>query len=236
MVGSARHDENGKYINGKVGDQLQKNNTLDLSGEVSQQKFYVHSKGWNVLRPITCEFATEIAKAMEIACNNPMLGYGQECTRKTPDNITSIQPINLDCSKLVRDCVFYASGVDVGNFTTANEVGVLEKSGLFMKSFPFKSLSSTPLYDGDVLVTKTKGHTVIVTSGNRRITYAYFPKYNGTSGSLVEALISLGVKDTSLEARKPIAMANGIRNYTGTASQNTELLTLLKRGILIKPY
>ena len=43
-IGSARKDERGKYSGGAKGDQLQKS-TPDYKGEVSQQPFYVHSKG-----------------------------------------------------------------------------------------------------------------------------------------------------------------------------------------------
>lgn len=63
---------------------------------------------------------------------------------------------------------------------------------------------------------------------------AYYPKYTGTSASIVVALSSLGVTST-LAYRKQIAKANSITNYTGTAAQNTKLLNLLKNGKLIKP-
>ncbi|MCM1223469.1 MAG: hypothetical protein NC548_54370, partial [Lachnospiraceae bacterium] len=46
---------------------------------------------------------------------------------------------------------------------------MLEATGLFEKRQAYVSQSRTPVYNGDVLVTKTKGHTVIVTSGNPRI-------------------------------------------------------------------
>ena len=236
IVGSARHDENGKYTGGKVGDQLQKSSTNDTLGEVSMQNFYVHSKGWNVLRPLSTSVAIELAHSMHVACNNKVIGYSQSCQRKTVDKIDSITPINVDCSKLVRDCIYHATHKDVGNFNTANEVAVLQKSGLFMTAFPFKSLTSTPLYDGDVLVTKTKGHTVIVVSGNtRKDNKTYYPKYTGTTSSLVTALASVGEKNTSYMNRTRIAVANGINNYGGTATQNTQLLKLLKSGKLIKP-
>ena len=235
-VGSARHDENGKYTGGKVGDQLQKSNTDDLIGEVSQQNFYVHSKGWNVLRPLNTSDAIALAKAMIVACNNKMLGYSQSCQRKTVDKIDSINPLNVDCSKVVRDCIYHATKKDVGNFNTSNEVAVLQKSGLFMKAFPFKSLTSTPLYDGDVLVTKTKGHTVIITSGSpRKDNYTYYPTYVGTTTSFVTALTKVGEKDVSFTHRTKIANANGIKSYSGTATQNTQLLKLLRSGKLIKP-
>lgn len=43
------------------------------------------------------------------------------------------------------------------------------------------------------------------------------------------------MKDTSFSNRTKIAVANGITNYTGTAAQNTTLLTLLKTGKLKVP-
>jgi len=64
---------------------------------------------------------------------------------------------------------------------------------------------------------------------------SYYKKYTGTSGSLVDALKAVGLKDTSLEKRKKIAKANGISKYTGTAAQNDKLLKLLKAGKLVKP-
>lgn len=235
-VGSARHDENGKYINGVVGDQLQKKTTGDMTGEVSQQRFYVHSKGWFILRPISVLIANNIAEAMVIACDNHNIGYSQGCQRKTVDNLMTSTPINVDCSKLVRDCIYKATINDVGNFTTANEVAVLEKSGLFYKHIEFRDLKTTPVYNGDVLVTKTKGHTVIVTSGSpRTIQINHYPKYTGVSNSLVTALQNVGERDTTLAHRKEIAQANGISNYTGLAIQNTTMLKLLKQGTLIKP-
>jgi len=61
----------------------------------------------------------------------------------------------------------------------------------------------------------------------------YYPKYKGKSKSLVDALKSLGI-NSGKNNRKRIAVLNGIKNYAGTATQNTKLLNLLKRGKLIK--
>ena len=61
----------------------------------------------------------------------------------------------------------------------------------------------------------------------------YYPKYKGKSKSLVDALKSLGI-NSNKSNRKKVASLNGIKNYSGTASQNTKLLNLLKRGKLIK--
>lgn len=53
------------------------------------------------------------------------------------------------------------------------------------------------------------------------------------SGSIVDGLKSIGV-DSSFANRKKIAAANGIRNYSGTASQNNILCSLAKQGKLKK--
>lgn len=63
---------------------------------------------------------------------------------------------------------------------------------------------------------------------------AYFKAYKGKSDSLVDALEAVGAK-SDFTYRKKIAKANGIKTYIGTASQNTKLLDLLKKGKLIKP-
>lgn len=59
----------------------------------------------------------------------------------------------------------------------------------------------------------------------------YYPKYNGTTNSIVDALKSLKI-DSSFAYRKRIAQANEITSYTGTAKQNTTMLNLLKQGKL----
>ncbi|MBP0067642.1 hypothetical protein JYQ79_12895 [Anaerobutyricum hallii] len=61
----------------------------------------------------------------------------------------------------------------------------------------------------------------------------YYPRYKGKSSSIVDALKSLSI-NPSKSNRKKIAILNGIKNYTGSASQNTKLLNLLKKGKLIK--
>lgn len=63
---------------------------------------------------------------------------------------------------------------------------------------------------------------------------AYFKQYKGKSDSLVDALEAIGAK-SDFAYRKKIAKANRINIYIGTASQNTKLLNLLKKGKLIKP-
>lgn len=61
----------------------------------------------------------------------------------------------------------------------------------------------------------------------------YYAKYNGNSGSIVEALNAIGA-DSSFNNRRAIAKANGITAYVGSPSQNIKMLNLLKQGKLIK--
>ena len=62
----------------------------------------------------------------------------------------------------------------------------------------------------------------------------YYPRYNGTTVSIVTALNSLKI-GSSFSNRKKIAKANEMKLYVGTSAQNTRLLDLLKKGKLIKP-
>ena len=244
IIGSARIDERGKISGGAAGDSKQ-TSTPDYRGEVSMQSFYVHKQGWYILRPKSDSIAQGIANAMVTACNNKNLGYDQnQRLGVITHGVGSTVRTECDCSALIRACIIAAAKVDVGNFTTANEASVLTKSGLFHSAVKFVSESKTPLYTGDVLVTCTRGHTVVVTSGKSRIQPApapapasngsYYAKYTGPSGSITVALAAVGEKDTSMTNRKKIAAANGINNYSGTSDQNIKMLNLLKSGALKK--
>lgn len=230
VVGSARIDENGHISGGKPGDQT--------GNEVSTQVYYAHSKGWYCLRPKRVTVANAIAEAMLQGCRNDNIGYCQghrsnviEQLRKAGKLSKISVKTEADCSSLVRACCIQA-GFDPGNFNTASEVSALKATGQFMETVAVTS--KTELFNGDVLVTKTKGHTVVVVSGNPRRGNTYYPKYEGTSGSIITALAAVGEKDTSKAHRAKIAAANGITNYAYTAAQNTKMVNLLKKGKLIK--
>lgn len=237
MIGSARSDERGKYSGGTAGDQKQISSTNDTKGEVSMQELYVHPLGWLILRPISMIHAGLIACKMITACNNVNLGYNQgNRLGVVTYGVSTKTKTECDCSSLARQCVKEATGKDPGNFTTDNAATMLEATGLFEKRQAYVSQSATPVYNGDILVTKTKGHMVIVTNGNPRITAPqsaeYYPKYIGTSDSIVSALSAVGEKDTSKANRAKIAAANNIANYNFTAAQNIQMVNLLKAGTL----
>lgn len=79
-------------------------------------------------------------------------------------------------------------------------------------------------------VIETKGLKFKEIPSNKK---TYYPKYKGTSSSIVDALTSLKI-DASFKNRSNIAKINNIKLYIGTASQNKKMLSLLKEGKLIK--
>ena len=196
VIGSARIAENGKTTGGTVGDQKQKSSTNDTIGEVSMQNFYVHAKGWYILRPKDTVIANKIAEKMKIACNNINIGYDQNNRLGVITyGVNTKTKTECDCSSLVRECVKEASGKDPGNFTTANEATVLKATGLFEDKITYTS--NTALYTGDILVTKTQGHTVVVVNGNDRISNSIPPQSTSTTDGVALTVDGLWGSNTT---------------------------------------
>ena len=90
-----------------------------------------------------------------------MKSFGFDPSRTT-------KKVNTDCSALVRVCVNFA-GIRAGNFITSSEVRVLMATGAFEKiTDDAHCKSSARLLRGDILVTRTKGHTVVVLSNGAK--------------------------------------------------------------------
>ena len=169
-VGSARIDEHGKARGGQAGDQTGK--------EVSTQNWYLHSKGWRVYRAKNPSVAEKIARCMEMACKNSKIGYDQG-SRNTLykeaepfgfDVSKVTKPCETDCSALVRVCIAFAGITSLpSGFRTGNMPSNLAKTGAFTELTGSKYQSqSTYLGRGDILVTKSSGHTVVVlTNGSK---------------------------------------------------------------------
>lgn len=188
IIGSARINELGKGEGGKPGDQ----NGL----EVTTENWYLHAKGWVVIRAKDDEVRKKIALCMRYICENDNIGYSYNINRRglvnaakpygyDPRKVTT--KVETDCSMAVVDCIRYA-GINVADFTTADEVEKCKATGAFSILTSDKYCKSSDyLLEGDILVTKTMGHTVVIlTDGPKAV--ADLPKflfktfaYNGIS-------------------------------------------------------
>lgn len=169
LIGGASINEFGQKEGGKPGDQNKK--------EVLMQDWYLHSKGWIIIRPKSAKIASEMADDMRWACENDMIGYSfwEHCytlydeVKKYHFDCRKVKiPCETNCAKLVRVCALYAK-VKIDDFYTGDEVEKFRETGLF-DIITDTELCSTEsfLRRGDTLVTSTRGHTVIVlTDGDK---------------------------------------------------------------------
>ena len=207
QLACASIDERGRISGGKAGNQTGR--------ELRIRNYYVHSKGWRILRCIHPEMRPMIAKAMQAAVNNHRIGYDQnqrntlyrQVQNSGFDPAKANVACETDCYALVRVAGMYAlrscgNGASIPDFYPANEASILLKSGLFTEMEGSRyTRRSDYLCAGDILVTRTKGHTeVVLNNGSRADTTAGTEhKYalgerllkNGSEGADVKELQSL---------------------------------------------
>ena len=206
-VGSARIDENGKAYGGAAGDQTGK--------ELSTQNWYKHSKGWRVFRAADPETALKVARFVEAACASPLIGYDQWNRHTLYNAIKDVgfdlsklkKKVECDCSSLVRTALAFAGIMSIPeSFRTGNMPSALLGTGKFVELKGTKYTDqSAYLGMGDILVTKTSGHTVVVLNDGAKYEGSVQPKEtalgerilkNGCEGADVkvmqEYLIGLG--------------------------------------------
>ena len=169
IIGSARGDEHGHITGGQAGDQTGR--------EVCTEAWYNSSKGWRVFRAIEPDKAEKLAECMLKACANNKIGYDQSNNQSLWNAVQSVgydpskvtAPVETDCSQLVRVCCNYA-GIPVGMFSTADEPKYLLGTGQFkeLTESAYTSKSSY-LQKGDVLCTRSKGHTCIVVADGDKV-------------------------------------------------------------------
>lgn len=219
-IGHAAGDENRGLKYGKAGDQTKR--------EVSTRGWYLHKKGWVLLRPKSSEAAERIAKAMEMACVNNQIGYDQSQRHTLFENVKdkgfnpskTTKKVETDCSATVRVCIAYAYGKDVtGAIRTAYLPKTLVETGLFKKYTSSKYCKSSDyLRRGDILCTPIQGHTVVVlTDGKnayKKVATAKPKKYN------------VSVKGT-YKTTADLNMRNG-------AGVSTKRMTTIPKGTKVK--
>lgn len=172
LIGHASINEKGTITGGAAGDQTGK--------EVCAREWYKHKQGrWLVYRPDDPEMAERMAVAMERAVDNNGIGY---CQNRRDSLFTNVKPygwdpakttnkVHCDCSSLIRVCAAFAWGKDVlGNIRTATMPRVLAATGLFTQMCGDEYEKGCDLLKrGDVLVTPSSGHTVLVLSDGAKV-------------------------------------------------------------------
>ena len=158
MIGHASRDENKQYKNGQAGDQ---------DGlEVCKRTWF--NRPWKiVLRAKDDKIRDKIAHAMELACDNPNLGYdqNQRCSlwndvkTKGFDPSKTTKAVETDCSALVCVCCAYAGiptqylMISGNSLTTSTMQKYLMSSGYFELLTDNQYLTSDKyLLRGDILV------------------------------------------------------------------------------------
>lgn len=199
-IGSARIDENGRAYGGRAGDQTGR--------EVSTQNWYLHSKGWRVFRAKDPAKAEKIAKCMQAACDNKHIGYDQwqrnslynEAAKYGYDASKVTKDVETDCSALVRVCCAFAGIMGLpADFRTGNMPSNLLKTGAFVELTDSKyTKQDSYLKRGDILVTKTNGHTVVALSNGS--------KAASDTASTVTAGLSRGAEGDAVKAMQRLLL------------------------------
>ena len=214
LIGSARMNENGQLEGGKAGDQNKH--------EVCTEKWYKHSKGWIVIRAKKPQMRLLIAEDMWAACENDYVGYSywdhcytlyNEAAKYGFDCSKVKIPCETNCAKLVLICAKYA-GSKVKDFYTGDEVEKFRATGEFdILTDPQYTEKPDYLMAGDILVTKTQGHTVVVlTNGDNAMVgtpyiiwncaFANIRKGDSVNYGKAEGALSAGTRVDLLEWTK----------------------------------
>jgi hypothetical protein len=159
---------------------------------------------------------------------------------------SSLRESVADYFDLITGSSRYAAACNVTNAKeciTAIKKGGYSTSPTYIENV-MSIVTKYKLTQYDSVVTSSKNKPVVENAQNATkkavsTSVQYFKKYTGTNSSIVSALKALGYSNTSFAYRKKIAVANKITSneasYTGTVTQNTKMINLLKKGKLIKP-
>ena len=171
---------------------------------------YQNTTMLNMLKQGTLKKADVVSAITPVIAETaPSVEYFRQYTGFSDSIIVALSAIGEDSSYSYRQKIATANGITNYSGTAYQNISMLNllKQGKLKKT-------------GTV-------------SANIQNTY-YFRQYTGFSGSIAEALRTIG-EESSFSYRQRIALKNSIINYSGTAYQNTVMLNLLKSGKLIKP-
>ena len=169
IIGSARHNEYGTISGGQPGDQT--------GEEVVLEPWYLHAKGWVIARAKSEDVRKKLAKCIQDACDNRNIGYDDSSLSRTlyktaepfGFDVTKVNTkVSTSCAQLVRVALRYA-GVEIGDFFTGNEIDKIKATDQFdILTDDAHCSSGDRLIPGDILVTKTTGHTAICIKGGAK--------------------------------------------------------------------
>lgn len=258
-IAHASIDENGKISGGKAGDQTKKE--VCMRSCYSNTWHYV-LRIQN--EPVRIQFANNMIDLANNECvgydqnqRNTLL----TAAKKADFDFSKINVMcECDCSSAIAICllgaiykicgeqtynsaykILFISGNSVTTRTLRKQMQKIHELDLNVISINKKISKLKNSVYGDIYLKEGSHVVAFVASGVKTsvpessVNISYYPIYTGTSCSIVDALNSLGV-DSSKANRGKIAVANGIEHYTATATQNTELLKLAKKGKLLKPH
>lgn len=224
-IGSASSDENGGARGGEAGNQSGR--------ELRKQAWHLSKKGWRVFRAKSASVAKRIADDMRFAIANKNIGYDQD-QRNTLYNLASKvgfdcskvnTPCECDCSSLVRVCLAYA-GVRLPDFNTASEAVRLIASGDFTELTDAKyTEQSAYLREGDILVTKEKGHTAVVLNDGSKAEKPEPEKpepEKPASGYVFKRLLKYGSYGDDVVELKKLLIAHGYHDGITVDTKNSK--------------
>lgn len=162
---------------------------------------------------------SEKGKKLAELCEKHTKAIGQNSRGvKEGDRLYFIRKTNM--TAVLSECAFIDNDTDNNIVDTAAE----------QKKFGVAYAKAILEYFGIKYVTASTNTTKTSES-------IYYSKYTGTSTSINEVFKAIGVPQKYIglyKDRKPVAVKNGINNYTGTYVQNTKLIELAKQGKLKK--
>ena len=147
--------------------------------------------------------------------------YFPKCGSGYTSIVEALKSIGADSSYDYRARIAAANGISGYSGTASQNTDMLNK------------LKNGTLINPDGKNVTTNPTTAKPVTTSTQTVYTYYQKCGSGYTSLVDALKSIG-EDSSFNNRSSIASRNGISGYSGTASQNTEMLNKLKNGSLIK--
>ena len=254
-VGAAHIDERGRASGGQSGDQTGRELSIKPGYIYNDGWDYC-------IRIKSLSKRKKFKEFIKWACGSKYIGYDQgqrlslynELKRIGFNNYMLLNKnVECDCSSLVACGLIVAGFTKISPKATTHYNKDIDTALSLMKTMKKNYPNSFTYFDskykngnhtkvstwwrnGDILL-KQGNHVETVVSGGRKIIKkaSYYAQYRGASIKIDDVLKDIGASPNrygSVSKRKPIAKANGIVNYKGTAKQNLKMVSLAKKGKL----